>query len=100
MPWYKDNNGNFLPDYYVPNSDYSFGNFEYSLNLVENGKFLYYLKYQRFSEIINSLNSEDLYNNKYMWLFLKFHREIGCDQKSIAIQNRINQDKTKALELS
>jgi hypothetical protein len=87
------------PDYYVPDNLYSFGSYEYTLNLVKNGKFLYYLKYTRFNELATSLSEEDLYNNKYLWIFLKAHREIGCDSKVIALQKKIKSDNQKALLL-
>jgi hypothetical protein len=99
QPW-KDSSDQVITDKYVPNNEYDFESYEYTLNQVKNGKFLYYLKYKRFGELINSLNYEDLYNSKYMWLFLKFHKEIGCDQKVIALEKKINEDQTKALQLS
>jgi hypothetical protein len=99
LPWYKVNDS-YVKDYYVSNDLYKFSDYEYTLNLVQNNKFLYYLKYRRFGELADSLNFEDLYNNKYLWLFLKFHRELGCDQKVLALTKKINEDSQKAKLLS
>jgi hypothetical protein len=95
LPWNKVDDA-FVPDYYVPNDKYNFSSYDYTLNLVNNGKFLSYLKYQRFGELADSLRFEDLYNNKYLWLYLKFHKELGCDQKVKALTKKIAEDDQKA----
>lgn len=99
LPWTKVEDS-YVPDNYVSNDSYKFSDYEYTLNLVQNGKFLSYLKNRRFKELADSLNLEDLYNNKYLWLFLKFDREVGCDQKVIALTKKINEDGQKAKLLS
>jgi hypothetical protein len=95
LPWNKVNDS-FIPDYYVSNDTYNFSSYDYTLNLVQNGKFLDYLKHVRFGQLANSLKLEDLYNNKYFWLYLKFHKEIGCDQKVIALTKKTKEDDQKA----
>lgn len=63
----------------------------YSLGLGTED-FLKYLKFERAAQIKNSIISEQIISKKYLWLYLKFHREFGCDQKVKAITRRLEED--------
>lgn len=83
-----------IEDNYVSNSKYSFSGFFY--NLHKNDKFLNYLKFTRFGQLSDSIRFERLVQNKYLWLFLKLHKEIGCDQRVKYLEKKIEEDDEKA----
>jgi hypothetical protein len=103
-PW-KDENGSFEDDWYN-NQNYSldfYGRTDSSADgnttALHIEKFLGYLKNTRFSEIKNSISQEQLINNKYLWIYLKMHREIGCDQKVNGYLKKIKEDEKDAAQL-
>jgi len=61
--------------------------------------FLRYLKYDRAGQIRTSIINEQIVNNKYTWLYLKFHKEFGCDQKVKALTKKIEDDANDAAAL-
>ena len=102
-PW-KDGSGNFVDDWY---NNINYYNDFYGRTGVADGntialhidKFLGYIKNTRFNEIKTSINDEQIINNKYLWLYLKLHREIGCDQKVRDYLKRIEEDEEDADQL-
>jgi hypothetical protein len=88
--WYNDTNYNY--DFYGRVDETADGN----TTALHIEKFLGYLKNTRFNEIKNSISSEQLINNKYLWLYLKMHKEIGCDQKVKAYLKKIKEDENDA----
>lgn len=106
-PW-KKSDGTFEDDWYNDLNFYDnyYGNSAYSgVAPVNNSiglsidRFLGYLRNSRFGEIRNSIQSEQLINNKYLWLYLKFHREMGCDQKVRDYLKKIKEDEDDAERL-
>jgi len=68
---------------------------DYPLGLgTEN--FLRYIKFKRVGQIREGIVNEQLVSNKYLWLYLKFHREIGCDQKVKYLTKKIEEDEEDA----
>lgn len=92
LPWSEE-----MRDGYVSDTSYSFGDFFH--NLHENDKFLSYLKYTRFGQLSDSIRFERLVENKYLWLFLKLHKELGCDQRVQYLIKKIEEDEQKAKNL-
>jgi hypothetical protein len=54
--------------------------------------FLRYLKFDRADQIRKSIIAEQILSNKYLWLYLKFHREFGSDQRVKYYTKKIEQD--------
>lgn len=92
LPWNQE-----IDDPYVSNNLYKFSDFFYTLH--ENDKFLNYLKYTRFGQLSDSIRFERLVENKYLWLFLKLHKELGCDQRVQYLIKKIEEDEQKARNL-
>jgi len=88
-PW-TDENGVVIPDFY--NRD-DFSEFEFG---ISTDQFLNYLKIGRFQQIGNSIQNEAIINNKYLWIFLKFHKEFGCDQLVEVYQKQIKSNSRDA----
>ena len=65
------------------------GDYKYGLATEE---FLKYLKFDRTKEIRNSIISEQVVDKKYLWLYLKFHKEFGSDQRVKYLRKRIIED--------
>ncbi len=84
QPW-KDSSGIVRPDYYTPESFNSADN-KYA---IDADHFLNWLKSTRFLQIKNSIINEGIIQNKYLWIYMKLHKEFGCDQRAIALQKRI-----------
>ena len=91
-PW-KDSEGNFIPDYY--NSD-NYYDFEYG---ISRDQFLSFLRDTRFTQLANSIINEELNNKAYLWLYLKFHREFGCDQQVKVLTKQIEEDEESGNQL-
>jgi len=85
MPW-KNDLGIVVPDYYTP-EQFNVNN-PYAIDL---DNFLGYLRTVRYNQIKNSVINEALVKNKYFWLYMKFHKEFGCDQRVIALKKQISQ---------
>jgi hypothetical protein len=85
MPW-KNDLGIVVPDYYTP-EQFNVDN-PYAID-IDN--FLGYLRTVRYNQIKNSVINEALVKNKYFWLYMKFHKEFGCDQRVIALKKQISQ---------
>ena len=85
-PW-KNDLGIIVPDYYTPER-YDQNN-PYAIN-IDN--FLGYLRTTRYNQIRNSIINEAVVSNKYFWLYMKFHREFGCDQKAITLKDQIEKN--------
>jgi hypothetical protein len=87
QPW-KDAQGNVLLDNYTPerfDTRPGYNNF-YAIDMAN---FLGYMKTVRYNQIKNSFVNEAIVNNNYFWLYMKFHKEFGCDQRVIALQKQI-----------
>jgi len=83
MPW-KDSQGNITYDYYTPE------NFnENNPTAIDLSNFLGYLRTGRYNQIKNSVINEATVSNKYLWLYMKFHKEFGCDQRANMLKNAI-----------
>lgn len=100
-PWLQ-NDGSAEKDYYN-SSDYwdsSVGNKSLlddgNLYALHNEKFLNYVKIQRFRQLKTSIADEAIVQNKYLWLYLKFHREFGCDQQIKILKKKIREDEEDA----
>ena len=89
-PW-KDSQGLPVLDYYTPER-YDGSDNPYAIDMAH---FLGYLKTVRYNEIKDSIVNEALVSNKYFWLYMKFHREIGCDQRVIALKKQISSKKNQ-----
>ena len=88
MPW-RDEQGNLDYDYYTPET--------YNENnpcAIDLNNFLGYLRTGRYNQISNSIANEGIVSNKYLWLYMKFHKEFGCDQLSLTLKNRIQSGNT------
>jgi hypothetical protein len=92
LPW--DGQGD---DYYVSNDLYKFEDFFHCLH--ENDQFLTWLKFTRFAQITDSIQFERLVQNEYLWLFLKLHKELGCDQRVQYLTKKTEEDEEKAEQL-
>ena len=102
-PWKVLNKDGILVKEYDPYNDMDFydsfiGDASISpdgnIQALYKNKFLSFLKYDRFKQIQDSIVNEQLINNKYLWLYLKMHREIGCDQKVNILNKKIIEDET------
>jgi hypothetical protein len=83
MPW-RDSQGNLDYDYYTPE------NFnENNPTAIDLNNFLGYLRTGRYNQIKNSVVNEAVISNKYLWLYLKFHKEFGCDQRANMLKDAI-----------
>lgn len=82
-PW-KDDQGDIVYDYYTPET-YN----ENNPYAIDFDNFLGYLRTTRYNQIKNSIINEALVQNKYFWLYMKFHKEFGCDQRVITLKNQI-----------
>jgi hypothetical protein len=83
MPW-RDEQGNLKYDYYTPE------NFnENNPCAIDLSNFLGYLRTGRYNQVKNSMVNEALPANEYLWLYMKFHKEFGCDQKVNMIKKAI-----------
>jgi hypothetical protein len=83
MPW-KDSQGNLDYDYYTP-ENYN----ENNPTAIDLSNFLGYLRTERYNQIKNSVINESIVSNKYLWLYLKFHKEFGCDQRANTLKDAI-----------
>jgi len=93
QPW-KNEFGIVVPDYYTP-QNYSEDN-PYGLDF---DNFLNFIRNVRYNQIKESIENEAIIQNKYFWLYMKFHREFGCDQRVKALQDQIekNQQDTEII---
>ena len=94
MPW-ADSEGNLDYDYYTPET--------YNENnpcAIDLKNFLGYLRTTRYNQIKNSLINEATIDNKYLWLYMKFHKEFGCDQRAKALKSAIEKGNTDLSTLS
>jgi hypothetical protein len=100
-PWRNPDGTVINPDYYNDQDfyesfkgnsadPYDFGN----VHAIYKTKFLDYIKTTRFKQLKESINEEQLINNKYLWLYLKFHKEMGCDQRVKAYFKKIKTDES------
>lgn len=88
MPW-TDSQGNLEYDYFTPE------NFnENNPTAIDLSNFLGYLRTGRYNQIKNSLINEATVSNKYFWLYMKFHKEFGCDQRAIMLKDTIEKGNT------
>ncbi len=88
MPW-TDASGEVAYDYYTPET--------YNENnpcAIDLKNFLGYLRTGRYNQIKNSLINEATVANKYLWLYMKFHKEFGCDQRAKALKSLIEKGET------
>lgn len=88
MPW-TDGTGNIAYDYYTPET-YN----EDNPCAIDLKNFLGYLRTGRYNQIKNSLVNEATVANKYLWLYMKFHKEFGCDQRAKALKSMIEKGET------
>jgi hypothetical protein len=82
-PWTVD--GTIESDHYTPETYNSANN----LNAIDMAHFLGWLRNSRYTQIRDGVVNEQLVSNKHLWLYMKFHREIGCDQKAYQYRRRI-----------
>lgn len=83
MPW-RDSQGNLMYDYYTP-ENYN----ENNPTAIDLNNFLGYLRTGRYNQIKSSVINEAIVYNKYLWLYMKFHKEFGCDQRANMLKNAI-----------
>jgi hypothetical protein len=97
-PW-KSNTGQILYDYYTPErydtrsptvDDPGYDN-PYAIDLAN---FIGYMRTVRYNQIRDSVINEAVVSNKYFWLYMKYHREIGCDQRAKALAKAISSRQT------
>lgn len=67
---------------------------------LDNNHFLSWLRVTRYKQIRDSVINEGQISNQYFWLYLKFHREFGCDQRVIALTKKTLQDEDDQATLS
>ena len=91
QPW-RDSQGNPLLDYYTPERYDTRPGYD-NPYAIDMANFLGYMRTVRYNQIKDSIVNEALVSNKYFWLYMKFHREIGCDQRAIALQRQITSKK-------
>lgn len=82
-------------DYYT-SEKYNINN-PISLNM---NNFLGFIKYTRYNQIKESIVDENIIFNKYLWLYLKLHKEFGCDQRIKILKEKIEKDKNDTEMLS
>ena len=87
-PW-KSSTGQILYDYYTPER-YDINN-PYAIDLAN---FIGYMRTVRYNQIKDSVINEAVVSNKYFWLYMKYHREIGCDQRAKALAKAISSRQT------
>ena len=63
---------------------------------LASDRFISYLKEDRIGQIRSSFIEEQIMKNKYLWLYLKFHKEFGCDQRIKALKKKIEDDANDA----
>jgi hypothetical protein len=88
MPW-ADASGNLDYDYYTPET--------FNDNnpcAIDTKNFLGYLRTGRYNQIKNSVIKEAIISNKYLWLYMKFHKEFGCDQRANMLKKTIDKGNT------
>jgi len=83
MPW-KDAQGNLEYDYYT-SENYN----ENNPTAIDLDNFLGYLRTGRYNQIKSSIINEGVIDNKYLWLYMKFHKEFGCDQRAKMLEDAI-----------
>jgi len=83
MPW-ADSQGKLKQDYYTP-ENYN----ENNPCAIDLSNFLGYLRTGRYNQIKNSIVNEAIVSNKYLWLYMKFHKEFGCDQRAKMLKDAI-----------
>jgi hypothetical protein len=88
MPW-RDEQGNLKYDYYTP-ENYN----ENNPCAIDVDNFLGYLRSGRYNQIKNSMVNESIVSNKYLWLYMKFHKEFGCDQRANTLKDAIEKGNT------
>jgi hypothetical protein len=88
MPW-SDEQGNLMYDYYTPEK---FN--ENNKCAIDLNNFLGYLRTGRYNQIKNSIINEAVISNKYLWLYMKFHKEFGCDQRAKMLEDAIQKGET------
>ena len=88
MPWYNLE-GELDYDYYTPET-YN----ENNPTAIDLNNFLGYLRTGRYNQIRDSLADEAIVFNKYFWLYMKFHKEFGCDQRSKTLKDAIEKGNT------
>lgn len=74
-------------DYYTPE--------RYDINnpiALNKNAFINFIKYARYNQIKESIIGENLIFNKYLWIYLKLHKELGCDQKIEILKEKIKKD--------
>jgi len=84
------------PEYYTPEK-YNGPDNKYAIDI---NHFLGYLKTTRYNQIKGSVVDEALVSNNYFWLYKKFHREFGCDQKVKYQKKQITEKKNDQTVLS
>jgi len=82
-------NGTVEDDHYTPETYSETSNY----NAIDMAHFLGWLRNTRYLQIKDSVVKEALVSNKHLWLFMKFHREVGCDQKAYQYRKRIEATK-------
>jgi len=86
-PWTVD--GVLQLDHYTPERYDDPSN----ANAIDMAHFLGWLRNTRYTQIKDGVVNEALVSNKYLWLFMKFHREFGCDQRASQLRKRIAEGK-------
>jgi hypothetical protein len=56
---------------------------------ISKNRFLDYLRTTRYNQIKSSISNEQIPQNEYLWLYLKFHKEFGCDQRVNTLTKQI-----------
>jgi hypothetical protein len=59
---------------------------------LDNSHFMSWLRVTRYKQIRDSVVNEGQVSNQYFWLYMKFHKEFGCDQRVIALTKRTLQN--------
>lgn len=86
-PWSVD--GVVQLDHYTPERYDGLDN----PDAIDMEHFLGWLRDTRYMQIKDGVINEALVSNKYLWLFMKFHREFGCDQRAYQLRKRIAEGK-------
>lgn len=87
-PWTVD--GVVDIDHYTPERYDDAGN----LSAIDLNHFLGWMRDTRYTQIRDGVINEALVSNKHLWLYMKFHREFGCDQRAYQLRRRIAEGKT------
>jgi hypothetical protein len=72
-------------DHYTPERYDGVGN----ISAIDLAHFLGWLRDTRYTQIRDGVINEALVSNKHLWLYMKFHREFGCDQRAYQLRKRI-----------